>query len=510
MPPKRKGVNRLPLSEQFASRFTEASKVKSIHTYEPHDKQKEFHSSRAKVRLYVGGNRSGKSVGACAEDVYRLRGIHPFQAVPEPPVHGRLVGVDFDNGIEKILMPIITEMIPPSLLINGSWEDSYQKGLRMLTCSNGSTLEFMSYVQEKDKFAGTSRHFVHLDEEPPKGIYEECLLRTLDVGGVIYISMTPLAGMDWTYDELYIPGMTGLSKRISVIEVKVTDNPHISPEEIDELYKDMDDEATAIRRDGLYVHIGGAVFRKFGEHNIIPHDEFNLVHYINRGWKLYASMDHGINNPTAWLWHVVAPEPQLRIITFAEHYKRNWIVKQHATHIKELEKEFGFVPEIRIGDPAINQRSGETGNSIKTAYALEGIYIADGNNDKTSSIDRIISYCQPEHAPHWLVTDNCPNLIWEMKRARWKRHMSDKVKDRKNAFEEMEEKDNHAIDAFRYMINFMPELPHTLPSVDYSEGMRHVQEATGAVRAGRIIVDYGLREPAPQTEWTILETLNDF
>ena len=498
-----------PLSDLFSERLAFASQNPSIHAYEPHDRQLEFHSSPKKERLYVGANRSGKSVGGCVEDIYRLRGESPFQSVPPAPVAGRIVGVDFDNGIEKILKPLIQRWIPPSLLINGSWEDSYNRGLRVLNCANGSTLEFMSYIQDVEKFAGTSRHFVHLDEEPPRLVYEECKLRTLDVGGVIYLTMTPLEGMDWSYDQLYIPGKNG-DPRIDVIEVDISDNPHVGQEELEEFYSNMDEDTKRVRQHGQYIHIGGAVFKKFGDHNLIPYDDFNLEFFLSRGWKLYASMDHGFNNPTAWLWHIVAPEPQLQIITFYEHYMKEWTIKQHADYVKDIERELKAFPEFRIGDPAIAQRNGETGNSVKTAYAKEGIYIAEGNNDVKSSIDRIISYLGPSEAPHWLITDNCVNLAFEMRRARWKRHMSPKVRDRKNAFEEIENKQDHAIDAARYFFNFMPDLPHKLEKVTYERGKQYVEEMIRPVQGGRIVVDSGLKSSAPQTEWTILETLNDF
>lgn len=504
--PRKRATN---LTQDFATRLAIASQNPSIHAYDPHEKQITFHASRKKERLVVGANRSGKSISGCVEDIYRLRGEHPFQPVPPSPVAGRIVGVDFDNGIEKILKPILQKWIPPSLLINGSWEDSYNKGLRVLNCANGSTLEFMSYVQETEKFAGTSRHFIHLDEEPPRLIYEECKLRTLDIDGVVYLTMTPLEGMDWSYDQLYIPGKHG-DPRIDVVEMDISDNPHVPQEEIVAFYANMDEDTRRIRQHGHYIHIGGAVFKRFGDHNIIPYEEFNLQHYLRLGWKLYASMDHGYNNPTAWLWHVVAPEPELKIITFFEHYMREWTVKQHAAYIQDIERELGALPEFRIGDPAIAQRNGETGNSVKTAYAKEGIYIAEGNNDVKSSIDRIISYLGPVQNPHWIITDNCANLAFEMRRARWKRHMSPKVRDRKNSPEEIENKQDHAIDAARYFFNFMPDLPHKIEVPNFEQGKRYVEEMIRPVQGGRIVVDSGLRRSGPETEWTIIETLNDF
>lgn len=163
--------------------------------YVPHAKQELFHRSLAKIKLYIGGNRSGKTHGGVVEDIYRLKGIHPYRKVPEGPVRGRAVCVDFRQGINEILIPKFRQLIPPSLLIGGSWDRSYNTTEKKLTCSNRSTLEFMTYEQSTDAFAGTSRHFIHYDEEPPKPIYNECQARLIDTDGDAYLTMTPLLGM---------------------------------------------------------------------------------------------------------------------------------------------------------------------------------------------------------------------------------------------------------------------------------------------------------------------------
>lgn len=77
----------------------------NLNRYKPHAKQIEFASDQHKHRLYVGGNRSGKTVAGVIEDIRYLKGEHPYRKVPEAPVRGRVVGVDFASGIDKILLP---------------------------------------------------------------------------------------------------------------------------------------------------------------------------------------------------------------------------------------------------------------------------------------------------------------------------------------------------------------------------------------------------------------------
>jgi len=112
-----------------------------INKYTPHSKQEIFHQSNAKGKLFLGGNRSGKTVGGGTECVMRLRKKHPYR--PElnniiEPSRGRIVTVDLVQGLEKIVLPEIARWMPKSNLKNGSWEDSYDKATRTLTIENGS------------------------------------------------------------------------------------------------------------------------------------------------------------------------------------------------------------------------------------------------------------------------------------------------------------------------------------------------------------------------------------
>src|SRR3546814_9096844 len=81
--------------------------------------------------------------------------------------------------------------------------------------------------------------------------------------------------------------------------------------------------------------------------------------------------------------------PDNNIITFAEHYEREMIIDDHAKAYHEIVKTIGRTPTFNVGDPAINQRSGVTGTSVKQEYADRGIYWADGNNDVLSGVNRM-------------------------------------------------------------------------------------------------------------------------
>ena len=472
------------LTDLFKEGLTRIVSRPSIHGYVPHEKQVEFHSAKDKGRLYIGGNRSGKTVGGIAEDVYRMRGQHPYQQVPPAPTKGRIVTVSYTEGIQMIIKPELAKWIPPSDLINGSWEDSYDSQLRTLTLSNGSTCELMSYDQKLEKFAGTSRHWIHFDEEPPKTIFNECKMRLVDTGGCWYITMTPVEGMTWIYDDVYLPGLQP-GGNIRVIIIDSAENPYISDSELEIALEGLDEAEVKARKQGKFVQMGGLVFKKFSaEKNLIPPLSVDQLRKIS-GWTHYASLDHGLNNPTAWLWHAVSP--QGLIVTYDEIYKNETLINQFAREIHERNALEGRqAPQIYVGDPAIAQRNAQTGDSVQVTYTLAGIPIVLGNNNVAIGVEKMNRYLD---TGKWLITENCPNLIRELQRVRWKVYENAKKRYENNLREEIHKKDDHAPDSARYFFSLMPDL--YIP--EEGENVEHI------VKANQTIKEH-LRAVTPQVD----------
>jgi phage terminase large subunit-like protein len=411
-----------------------------------------FHASAKKGRQYIGGNRSGKTTGGINEDIWWLRGQHPYRKVPEPPVIGRITTVDFKNGANKIIIPNLKQWLPPSLLVNGSWEDSWNGQKHTLTLANDSELEIMSYDQELEKFAGVPRHFTHFDEEPPKDIFEECKARLVDYGGSWWMTMTPVDGMTWTFDEIYDPSVKGQNALIDVIQVNIQDNTYLNPESIIELLSGYDEEGIRIRGTGEYVAIGGLVFKHYDpDIHVIP----PMVPPAS--WTHYMSLDAGYNNPTAVLWHAVSPSGE--VVTYREHYKSEMTVNQHAEIILAQEAELrthGVIPFLRIADPAIKQRQQTTGLSIQIEYAQKGVNLALGaKRDVNAGLDKMNDYLRLDK---WYITEDCPNLQKEMRTYKRSQYATSKLREKNNKKEEPQNKNDHAIDSCRYFYSYMPEL----------------------------------------------------
>lgn len=457
MPKLRKDLSPQELISFFGDALRQTAINPTIAGYQAQEHQIAFHSSPKNGRLFIGGNRSGKTVGGAAEAVMWLTGDHRYQEIEfEPPVRGRIVAVDFDNGVELIVKPEIKRWIPPSSLINGSWEDSFNKSLRQLTLANGSTVEFMSYDQDVDKFAGTSRHFVWFDEEPPEPIFNECLLRLVDVNGRWWCTMTPLIDMSWTYDRLYEPWKTKKSNIIDVFEVSTLQNKYIKEEALNLLTDGIDEGEKAARMHGTYISYTGLVYKEaFSQDNVIE-DVIDSRYWeeIRTQWGHFVMMDHGYTNPTVFLFG--AFDQDGRIIIYDEIYQTGKLVHQNAQDVLERIESLKIRPEYIVGDPSIRNSDPISGSSVHTAYAENNVFITLGNNDVSAGIERVASRFRKKLL---FITNRCEKTLWEINRYRWEKYASAKIAQRKNPKETPVKKNDHAMDALRYGVVSRPVLP---------------------------------------------------
>lgn len=432
--------------EQLAVSLSAAAKKPNVLSYVPNSAiHEEFHRSTKVGRILRGGNRSGKSVAGVVESILRSTGRHPFYKTHELPTRGRIVTVDKDAGILQIIIPLLKQWIPPSELINGSWDDSYKSTGKVLTLRNGSTIELKTHQQETESFAGVPLHWVWFDEEPPKAIFNECRLRLVDFNGVWYMTMTPVEGQDWIFDRF----INTAQKNVEMFEVDIGDNPHLNKEALALLDDDLDEDEKKVRRQGLFVPKGGLVLKEFDySRHVIEGGK-----PIPRGWSVYVSIDHGFNAPTAILWHAVSSNRD--VVTFREIYRNKTVIKDFARMIKEVNFEIEREPSIYMGDPSMSQRNGITGTSALSEYRRHGIPLLQAKRDVVGRINKMNEYLKYDK---WHITDDCPNTIKEARGYAFKIYNSPKIADRNNVREEPNKKNDHAMDSSGYFYDFMPYL----------------------------------------------------
>lgn len=431
--------------EQLANQLNAAAKKPNVLSYIPNSPVHEaFHKSQKVGRILKGGNRSGKSVAGVVESINRATGRHPHYKTHDLPIRGRIVTVDKDAGITQIIKPLLAQWVPPSELVNGSWEDSWKERGAVLTFRNGSTIEVKTHQQETDSFAGIPLHFVWFDEECPRAIFDECRLRLIDFNGCWYMTMTPVEGQEWISDR-YI---TSKAKNVEIFEVDITDNPHLNKEALELLNEDLSDDEKELRQKGIYVPRGGLIFKKF---------DYNK-HVISIGpipdsWAIYVSIDHGFNTPSAILWHAVSPKKN--VVTFREHYMAKWTIDRHVQRIKEINAEIGREPLMYVGDPSMSQKTGQTGTSPLQIYRDHGIPLIQAKKDVDGRINKMNEYFEHDK---WHISNMLPNTIREFKGYAFDVFTSPKIADRNNAREKPKKKNDHCPDSAGYFFTFMPYL----------------------------------------------------
>lgn len=463
----------VPLTDLFALAVTELDRSvnkPNVLSYIPYPEQKRFHESCKVGRYVAGGNRGGKTDSIVVESIWWATDSHPYKKRPESwgtgPIQQRFVVVDVSKGVEQIILPKLKRWTAGSMLIDGNFDKSWDAKNLIFTFANGSTIDFLTHGMELDKHGGVPRHIIYFDEEPPQHIFNENMMRLIDYDGWWVIAATPVKGMGWTYDLLWEPAEnagTNLPNEPDLPDIFVlsaAQNPYLKAENLDRFMVGMSEEEKQVREGGKFVARSGLVFPNFQleTHVVEP--------FIPpKNWEWYSSTDFGMNNPTAWLWHAVSPDGD--IVTFAEHYRAGMVVSEHAQVVQLREAAWQRWPDLRVGDPAGNQKYGTTGTSYAIEYASHGIDISFEGipHDVMIGIEKMQQYFRVQkenrwgpNRPKWVITSNCVNLIRELKKLRWATYSSEKTSYELNKQEKVHKKDDHAFDSARYFATTMPDL----------------------------------------------------
>lgn len=336
------------------------------------DKVLAFWSSKVKIRALFGGNRSGKTESACIDTLWHLRGEHPYQPVPPPPVRWRVEVSDF-NQLEKVVNEKLRALFPPSLLKGGSWEKAYNERKRILSCSNGSKLDFVTHDQNVLHLEGSALHGVWMDEEPPLEHYKSNLMRTVDYGGRMTFSLTPLQGLTWMWKEIWLKSF--INPTVKCWRMSIWENKFLSQEEIktiEDLYTDEREKNVRLR--GMFQSRAGLVFNFDPEIHVYdePPDWWDSHYPPTHSFIHVVGIDPGWGHPTGVIWVAIDPDTREHWF-YGEHKRSEMTPADHAKIIHEKNEVYGLRRPIYFIDPQANAK-GHDGNQVVTLYRKEGIF----------------------------------------------------------------------------------------------------------------------------------------
>lgn len=433
--------------------------------YKPHPKQQLLHkfSATCRERLFLGGNRTGKTFGGSNEMAMHLTGRYPAWWEGErfdEPVDAWAASDTGETTRDILQNEYIGNTskgtlgaIHPDLIINTTARRGISDAIDTVYVrhiSGGiSQLGFKSYDQGRAKFQGTHKHVIHLDEEPPQDVYDECFMRTAGVGkkrrGLILMTMTPLGGLTPLMAN-YTQGMVSgepVDGRV-FIQAGWEDNPHLSADERVDLEKRFASRPHELEARKLGIpSIGSGLIYPIEESRIIC-DPFE----IPKHWPRCAGMDFGWTNPTAVVW--LAHDRDTDTAYVYADYAQSELSPQ--THTHNIQARGAWIPIAC--DPAGQAGGQADGEALMNKYQAHGLNLSPADNSVESGLQEVYERMLTGRLK---VFRTCEGVLNE--RRMYARDEKGKVK----------KMNDHRMDALRYAVVTGLELAKTEQYASHSQ-----------------------------------------
>jgi len=407
-------------------------------TEERTSQQDALRNIATEATLISGGNRAGKSEVGCQFAIAVAAGRRewfvrqwleinnlPDELIPEDPSNVWVSALSYGDAI-TYLRPKLEKYCPQGTQFT-RWK---AQDRAQITLPNGGTILSLSAESGREKYQGAAVSLVILDEEHPRSIFDECMLRTVDNRGRVVLTMTPLKGITWPHETFFENPTNGYSS----YAISGLDNPYISSAKLVRTIGHMSEEAKRSRLFGEFVNQQGIVYSEFNRNTHVV-EAFE----IPEDWPKYRSIDFGTKNPFACLWFALDPSDDV-LHVYREYYATERTTVENGNFVVALSRGENYDwtvadPESRDGRLTLARECGfdtkaapkhigvvETINWVKERLALD----ANGK-------------------PHLLVHNNCRNLIKEFRLYRWSEG---------NGKDKPIKANDHALDALRYQVSF--------------------------------------------------------
>ena len=474
--------------------------------YEPNRKLYKWFLMPYMIKGVVAGNRAGKTTATVVDVIMQCEGWHPLQRenlvklteeaieewvrvlcqkildtkkwIKSPPVSARIVTVDYDNYVEKVIGPEIEKWASKDLLKDVQYDNEKR---RRVTWKNGSRLEFMTYKQDIAAHGGAARDTIVFDEEPPnKDLWSENLMRVISTKGRMTLGMTAVNGVTWTEDEIWVPGLQG-KKNTYAIEMTTYDNPMNDEKTVNMIKsKCIDDVDVDIRIYGKRRARGGSVYKTYKDKYPwvvpwfkIPSNEGLLVMAIDP----HPKTAHAV----LWAWidtdgyHYPLFDDKPNIYFIDAIFQNNHIPGLAATIKMKEAASIGRVHDICLCDPSawITDQTRVHSKSIVDQLNDAEIFPIKGSKDLAGGILKVNEMLSLEwvyenrgkvtrERPQAMILttdegreDGLGRLRWEIKNYRWASpSINSKIQ---SVREKPVDKDDHLVEDHRRIIEYVVE-----------------------------------------------------
>jgi len=347
--------------------------------YKPYDYQKKFHSSIASQKLLMAGNRVGKSFCGAMEMSIHLTGLYPEWWTGRRwnrPIRAWAGGSSNETTRDICQKELLGQPDDPTARGTGSIPikkigDATRKpgvpnaanSIVIQHVSGGnSRLGFKAYEMGKEKWMGESLDLIWLDEEPPGEIYTQAVTRTVDRGGIVYMTFTPENGMTATVAQF----INDLKRGQFLIQAGWDDAAHMTEDVKEQILSALPPHERKMREQGIPSLGSGLVFPVPEE--LIKIEPFDIPDF----WPRIAAMDYGWDHPTTCTW--IAWDRDSDIAYVYDSYSQSQEIP--AVHAAAINARPKWIPVIWPRDG--RQADKGSGTPLADQYRALGVHMMKG------------------------------------------------------------------------------------------------------------------------------------
>lgn len=422
--------------------------------YRPSEPACHAHASLAKIRVFSGGARAGKSKWAAME-------MLPLLLTPDTRIW--IVAPEYEQArkeFEYLLAATETDVVQRDwgpMLKAGRTRNSPQQGDMEIALRWADAPE--SFVRVKSAKMPNSLLSEELDcicvveaSVVPDGLWSRMLqMRLTTRRGIAIFPSTP-SGLGW-YHELFLAGMRG-DRGCATVEADSRMNPTMSLEEV-AFWTDpkrMSDEDFEEQVRGRPTPKHGLVYKAF---DVELHSRSWRPEWPLPSWKRGRAFDFGYQDPYVVLW--IARDGDGRFYVYREFYRRHVLTADVVRHIADVE---GWDLEERDGGRVALAGGSARREHISLASLSDwdaseradlakcGLRTRRANKDVLPGVRSVVENLrlQGDGRPRIYIHPRCTNLLAEIGSYQWGKDA------------EPVDKDNHALDALRYFVHSLA--PH--------------------------------------------------
>lgn len=427
--------------------------VKFSLMYEPMEKQKIFHQASQKFKTYAGGMGSGKTICGAAEAVWLS-----MEVPNNLGLIGRATYPELRDTTRKEILDFPVEVDGKEYrLVDSPIVKHFNKAENVIKFINGSEILFRSLEDAFDKVKSLNLGWFWVDEltEITEEMWLGLVGRLRRKGSqLVGYGTTNPEGHDWVWKRFVMnPGDDHF-----LISASSKENVFLPDGYVESMIAQYPDEWVQRYVYGSFDSFSGLIYKDFQDKEPWVFEKKD----IPSSWYKFIGVDHGYRNPTCVLWGAVDPEGTIWV--YDEFHARQMLVSEIANIILTKNKRQDI--KSFLIDPSCKNRNGVTGKSVIDEFADNGIYFDGANNDVRAGINHVQECLKlgAKGLPKLRISRECVNLRQELQTYRWKDLRPSAKMD---APEKPLKKDDHAVDALRYMVVYtydMPEVRKPRPS----------------------------------------------